>query len=334
MLKPLTIAFAAALVPHTSAACSSSFSDERSFVYCTLDSLAGKTTTLKNAQAVTQNLKRIGLGESSNQEIRPELSFFPIFRYDPNVNNGNPKKDLVINGLSFQGDPNFEKKDDLLLGLGVNLSTKMHLRDGTFVSPTVSISKSKGASTGLTHEFASAQVCLTNHAGNWIFYDACISETKEEKKLSSTQTSKQAIKRSKYSKVGNYFVTHTFGVAQREQSEKYIDISFSKSAWNSAGPGYELGLEINQNSTDQGQNGFQLNFSKVFANKPSLKFDVSYSEQDLPKFLSVNRLDKTMKVGLSFPIKSSYLSLGYRVVRSNIDYFDLDEPSLNVSFRF
>ena len=100
-----------------SATCLGLGASERLELRCLIQATEGRAIDARVAQLLDTRLKNIGINEGLGIERSINgngptlsLSIYPILRFEPNINGGNPRKTLQVGDLVFNSEPeNFKQ---------------------------------------------------------------------------------------------------------------------------------------------------------------------------------------------------------------------------------
>ena len=321
-----------------SATCLGLGASERLELRCLIQATEGRAIDARVAQLLDTRLKNIGINEGLGIERSINgngptlsLSIYPILRFEPNINGGNPRKTLQVGDLVFNSEPENLQTSGAVLGLGVSGRGRYAYGSQQFID--YSLRTSLQTSPWATDKIRSSQlrICNSSKLHGAFYLDVCGALSEENKTLSQS--------RSEELTVGMLHIGNLL-----------------------AGEPYEFGVEVQnliQSSNEQKRVQFKwgqytkfgvVNFKTIFG-EPSDTFhslDFSYDIQigsviagkrvqlslstagySGSQYFGVERKDRTTRILSEIPVgRGAKVQFGFSQNDSSIDYFSSYEPIL------
>lgn len=317
--------------------------DERLENYCLVSALNGATVTKTDLLSIDHRLRREGYkdglgvqGAEPVDNLSALFSLTPIFRYEDNINGGNSPQPLVVGNLSFIGDENFHKQSGVLVGLNAGLGGRYIYDQGRYLNYHLGTGYAQSFESGIGVVNHSARVCSVNHFARRWYVDACADQVRERKELMNASNSNVKLIGSRiFSSPTQQHTQVKFGI------NRYLTDAFQQNqlqvAVSTIHPqGIVTGIDTTFGEAVSGQLATQFfvagRVGLYFLKKP-LGISASYHRSTGGSLLGFERDSNTASISVSYPIwRNLTATLGYSETDSNIDYFDVSGPSLNVQF--
>ena len=136
-------------------------------VYCFLNELEKQPVSRETATEIDKKLKSqgykngLGLGFKNSPETL-SVSVSSSVSFDSNLNGGNPKGPLILGGLTFQTDPNLEKKSGVLIGGQIDTAYRKSVSEGKYISINAGFSRLYNAKHNLVVGSEYGKICSIN----------------------------------------------------------------------------------------------------------------------------------------------------------------------------
>ena len=336
----VTLPFASLLPDAAQASCTANSAETRLQSFCLIEESKGKLMLRETLMALDSRIKREGyargLGLPGHAAAHTStFSVTPILDYSSNVNGGNPARPLVLGELTFDGDPDFYRKEGVLAGVGASTSGRLIYGPGRYADYSIGASylHSPGNDAAITR--VSLNACSKNQIVALWFVDACASGSRIDRELSddlSRAVTLSAVRLLKQDSSYHQFkggLRRAFAV-DYEQNQFVFGIETIRprgvytSIEGSIGEAIENELATRQS--------LSATIGTTFGKRP-LRATLSLSHSDGGKLLGIDRADQSQSISVSYTLTPRLtLSLGYRQTDSSIDYFDDAEPTFGIQF--
>ena len=341
ILTFITLAFLSPTVVFAS--CVGLGADERLENYCLVSALNGATVTKTDLLYIDHRLRREGYkdglgvqGATPVDNLSTSFSLTPIFRYEDNINGGNSPQPLVVGSLRFIGDENFHKQSGVLVGLNAGLGGRYIYDQGRYLNYNLGTGYAQSFESGIGVVNHNASVCSVNHIAKRWYVDACADQIRERKELlDATNSNVKLIGSHIFSSPTQQHKQFKFGI-NRYLTDAYQQNQLQFSIKTTHPQGMVTGIDTTFGEAVRGQLATQFfvagNVGLYFAKKP-IRISATYHRSTGGLLLGFERDSNTASISVSYPVwRNLTATLGYTKTDSNIDYFDVSGPSLDVQF--
>ena len=288
-------------------ACVSQFVDERLRLYCELNSIAGTVADTQRIEKINQSMVRLGFTDlylkKPNGFYNVGSYFWPIINYEPNVNGGNPPKNLTVGNLTFQSDPDYFRKEALTIGAGAIASFRKIHALGLYSDSKIgkSIQKSVNSDDEIMRTWA--QFCLSKKIKGWNFLDVCYSNNLNSQTLVrqfSDYISAGYLHFLSDSKNSNKLIKFVLIRENNAQVLNSLKLSFSK--LRLSGKGEEIEGLYKVSKEQRSVYAYGAKFKSEFSIGSNIvNYDIGYLFENQSPLLGVDRKDKTINLKASIP---------------------------------
>lgn len=316
--------------------------DSRLKTFCMVQSRAGKQISVSEALTVDALLKREGfqrgLGfQTKMPSSQPSLFIAPIVEYNSNINGGNPDRDLVLNGLTFKGDPSLVKKAGPVFGVGAGMQGRSIYGSGRYVDYSAAASVQRSFKYDLNIFSGSAAVCSKNFIKNQWYLDACADAAKQKREISESAARGISVSTAKLlSASGEKYHRLKFGLRLHDaMTYQHFQALFGWQVARSKGAYTSLNVMLGQKRDGflVAREGIVAKYSTTVRGKPVL-FSASYSFHDGKRLLAVPRTDTYRSLSIKYNLRDNIaIKLGYSESLSSIDYFNDSQVTFGIELK-
>lgn len=312
--------------------------DERLQIYCLLNEVSEKRIPPKIAYHVDALLKQqgypgIGLPQFL-ENPHYTLALGGSVYYSDNINGGNSPRPLTLGNITLEGDSKLYRKEGVVAGPTVGFSGRYVYGQGRYfdIATSVSHTHSPHYDVGITSE--SVRICSVNHVASWWFIDACADANRVRKDLTD-ETIRNISLAGAHVLQGN---SHTYAMVRlgvnRHFEEAYTQnqVVLGLDAIYKGGSSSTLSLTFGDSVRGQLATRFALSIAttKIIWGR-SLTASFAFSDALGGMLLGYPRNEKNYNLGVSYPVWGNLMfNIGYKVVDSNIDYFDSRSPTISL----
>ena len=309
--------------------------NERLVNFCLLESVTGKLLDERTAVLVSQRLQREGyFGGLSSPSVTTNI--LPTLSYSSNINGGNPDKNLILGELEFEGDPSLVAKEGIVVGADFSSAYRATYREGQYLNANLSAVVSISPEHSIGYTRLNWAACARNKIRSASYLDICANASNLNRKLSIDRTESISLSLGHLSYRSNfgfndveYGFQRTF-FSEYEQNQAFVSLeTIHEKQWYSS-----LRMRLGEPVMDKLVLNYALDASatKIIEGR-QVTISLSREISDGGKLLGVDRSDETIRLQVSVPIaKSLYAKVGYAKTDSTIDYFDVSEPSISLTF--
>lgn len=314
--------------------------DPRLRLHCDLARLSGRLIPAELANMLDQRLKRngiaAGIGRGRTAPAVMSFGVFPTLGYEPNLNGGNPRRALVLGGLTLKGEDHLYRTSGVVAGLRLGLSGQHGGQHGTALRFDFGLSHAR--STAHQSDISSAKVsaCGSQHLGRWWFVDLCADAMRAKKDLSDVSVAALSLSglRVYRSKSGGHRLIKLGLSRQFGQGYRQHQVSVSHQTLYPNGALTRASLLLGEAVPNHMLPRVSIRAgaaTRVAGYPLSLMAEVTKTEG--AKLLSFDRRDQYLQVEVGFtPRRDMHITAGYRLSDSNIDYFDTVTPVFGIRF--
>lgn len=324
-----------------SASCLIASSNERLANFCLIERTKNSVIPLGLATLLDYRLKRSGRSTGIGFPVQVKQTDFqpfasPILYYSPDINGGNPNKQLVLGGVKFNSDPNLKRKKGMVIGVNFGLNGRSIYGDEKYIDINLNSSYAHSPKHNIGIKSLAGNFCSKNHIKEGWYFDICGGASRVSKKIQNEQI--------KYTKflISKLLSSHPFKHHQntwgleRVFADNYTQNQFLFSHQTLSKAGYLWNVTIKSGEPIRGKlvTRKDLNWSltKEIKNK-RFKISGGFRSASGGKVFGFDREEQTNYVQLSYQVfKHVNFRLGYTKTDSNIDYFSASEPTLSMQF--
>ena len=309
--------------------------NERLVNFCLLQSVTGKLLDERTATLVSQRLQREGyFGGLSSPSVSTNI--LPTLSYSSNINGGNPDRNLIVGGLEFEGDPSLVAKEGLVVGADFSSAYRATYSEGQYLSANLSAGVSVSPEHSIGYTRLNWAACSRNKIRFASYVDICANASNLNRKLSIDQTESISLSLGHLSYRSNfgfndlgYGFQRTF-FSEYEQDQAFFSLdTIHLTQWYSS-----LRMRVGESVMNKLvlSYGLDVSATKIIEGR-HITISLSREISDGGKLLGVDRSDETKRLQVSVPITNSlYAKVGYAKTDSTIDYFDVSEPSIELTY--
>ena len=310
-------------------------------VYCFLNELEKQPVSRDIAAKIDKKLKSQGyknglaLGFKDPAEAI-NISVSSSINFDDNLNGGNPRGPLRLGGLTFQTDPDLERKSGVLIGGQVNLEHRKPISEGKYITLHASVSRLHNAEHDMAVGSRYGEICSINHIKNWWYLNACGVKSHQEKKLNSNNSSQYSLSTSKIFGGNDQNYSAVTAGLNNLRTEEFTQnqLRFGYENLNPNGRNFSLNVTFGKpvKNALTLQNSVEISYTTIIRKKP-LKINFKTTNYSGSKLLGYGRSDIANSINLSLPLtKSLVLTAGATETNSSIDYYDSLTPVFGLQY--
>jgi hypothetical protein len=309
--------------------------NERLVNFCLLQSVTGKLLDERTASLVSQRLQREGyFGGLRSPSVTTNI--LPTLSYSSNINGGNPNRNLIVGGLEFEGDPSLVAKEGLVVGADFSSAYRATYSEGQYLNANLSAGVSVSPEHSIGYTRLNWAACLRNKIRFASYVDICANASNLNRKLSIDQTESISLSLGHLSYRSNlgfndlkYGFQRTF-LSGYEQDQAFVSLdTIHQTQWYSS-----LRMRVGESVMNKLvlNSGLDVSATRIIEGR-HITISLSREISDGGKLLGVDRSDETTRLQVSVPIaKSLYAKVVYAKTDSTIDYFDVLEPSISLTY--
>jgi hypothetical protein len=303
--------------------------------FCLLESVTGKLIDERTAILVSQRLKQEGyFGGLTRPAVRTH--FFPTLSHSSNINGGNPDKNLILGELEFEGDPNLVAKEGAVVGANFSSTYRTTYKEGQYLDASLLAGVSFSPEHSISYTTLNWSVCSRNKLHPASYLDFCANASNLNRKLSIDRTESVSLSLGHLKYRNNFgFSDLSYGLqrsffAGYQQNQAHISLdTIHEKQWYSS-----FGVRLGESVMDKLVLNYGLDASatKIIGGR-LITVSLAREYSNGGKLLGVDRADRTTWVQVSVPLTNNlYAKVGYAKTDSTIDYFDVSEPSIELTY--
>jgi hypothetical protein len=307
---------------------------------CNLKFVAGKVISNNELQVLNIKLQRNGylpLDVNSNKtysEGRFNLS--PLLNYEPNINGGNPAKNLVVGDLYFVSDPKYFKVGGFTAGASLSMNFRHAVDNGQIFDVKSTLSFQKAIDFP---EFSIQQhnlsVCLKKQIVSWNITQICNESEFNTKALTSTRMKKTKIGHQFYSDNGDKVLMNGVEFVLENGGYDFSRIKLKRHIVDFNGSGFAAEASWGESRELSQVKDRTLDLKTSIDTKYLTELALIYNYADLEPLLGIKRIDERLVISTKISLSRALaFRLGYEKVDSTIDYFDIEQPFAMFDVRF
>ena len=284
-----------------------------------------------------KGLARIGYGNSSSKSYFYDFSISPNFRYETNVNGGNPNKPLQLGRAVFLGDPELAKISSTVMDINGLFNMRFITTPGSYLSLNTHLQHTQSLETHHTANASSIGGCYYQLIATWKYFDFCNSYSSSEKEITQNkqQISSIALTNIYETSENNSLMISIGSTLQHQQNFEQNQYFFRINSIGYSGYNPSLGVTLGEPKTGELVLRESISGSLLLPIMQSSKVKLSAEISNFSggKILGFNRNEQKLKFQFDVPITQKMsVAIGYFKNDSNIDYFDNEGPLLSVTF--
>lgn len=270
------------------------------------------------SRRVSDQLRReLGFAHSGPglQLLRREGGLRPVLRYDDNINNGIPGRELILAGLPFVVDAGSRARAGLLLGAQVNGAALWSWAPGG----TLSFAAGAGAEHAIRHDLsvrtAWGSACLSQRSATWTWVGLCQALTRERRELGRSDSPSTSVSLTQVfrTNTGAQEATAHLGRSERGRAAR----SFASLSWKLARAGLgavDLALYTEQRRPGVSTVNYRLSAGlRSLWRKKVITFGLWYGEEGGGQLFGTRRADRIAGLRISATVTARVqLNIGYR----------------------
>jgi hypothetical protein len=309
--------------------------NERLVNFCLLQSVTGKLLDERTAILVSRRLQREGyFGGLRSPSVTTNI--LPTLSYSNNINGGNPDRNLIVGGLEFEGDPSLVAKEGVVVGADFSSAYRATYREGQYLNVNLSAGLSVSPEHRIGYTRLNWAACSRNKIRFSSYVDICANASNLNRKLSIDRTESISLSLGHLSYRSNfgfndleYGFQRTF-LSGYKQDQAFVSLdTIHQTQWYSS-----LRMHVGESVMDKLvlNYGLDVSATKIIEGR-HITISLSREIRDGGKLFGVDRSDQTTRLQVSVPIINNlYAKVGYSKTDSTIDYFDVSEPSIELTY--
>lgn len=319
-------------------ACSGPTSDEVMSLRCNLEFVAGKVINKNELEALNSKLRRNGYmplgGSVEPAYVETNVKVTPLLNYDPNINGGNPPKNLVVGDLEFVSDPANFRVAGLTSGLKIHMNGRYANNDGHVIEVKANSSLHHAINfPHLSIRDNNLSLCFSTQISSWNISRICREHLNNKRDVASAKFINTMLGQYVYTTYDDTTFLTSVELVHEDSGYHYDGVKLSHQAVDFNGMGFSTYGTWKRSRLSPG-----VRERKIGVNK-SLDFNV-FSAIGLENvyikhepFLGTERKDTSWKITTEIQMTNrASLMLGYTKLNSTIDYFDEEYPFLLFQF--
>lgn len=320
-------------------ACSGPAADEVMSLRCNLEFVAGKVINNYELEALNSKLRSNGYlpldGSSKPTYGTSSVTLTPIVNYEPNINGGNPAKNLVVGGLEFVSDPAHFKVAGLTGGLKLQIDGRYAHTGGLVIDVKANSSLQRAIEfPNFSILDQTVSLCFRTQISSWNLSRICQEHLYVKKDLSSATLNNTSIGQYVYSTSKNKTFLHSLEFVHESGGYNFDSMNLTHRTIDFNGAGYTANATWKRSRTISGVRERKVGITS------SLDFHV-FKEIGLENtlvthqpLLGTERRDSSWTITTRLQVSDSVtFSLGYAKLNSTIDYFDDEYPFASLKVR-
>lgn len=285
-------------------------------------------------------LGTMGILGEPGRITRTNLSFSPVLTHDSNINGGYGSTTIIIDGLNFNVDKDYEALDGILLGGSVSTGLRMALGHKTALSLSGSTSLAWSPEHDMWKNSVNASACV-NHmftVQTWSY--GCLDASYRSIDLgeSTRYGARVGVNQLFFSGIGLHEVTAEIQHNEHESGKDYDQDVVSVSMTTALTGGYSVAFGA---QLGEGVEEVSVMRHRVFAG-------VGFELFDRPSSVTVGLQKNDGGIFLGSPVENeiSSISVSHQVTKkvdlsiyasrtdSNVEFYNDNQFGMNVGFRF
>ena len=319
------------------ASCLGLGASERLELRCLIQATEGHAIDARVANLLDTRLKKIGLNEglgierSINENVpKLSLSIYPILRFEPNINGGNPHKTLQVGDLVFNSETNLQTSG-AVLGLGVSGRGRYAYGSQQFIDYSLRTSLQTSPQTMDQIRSSQLSICNSSKLYGAFYLDVCGGVSEENKTLSQSRSEEFTVGMLHVGNLpaGNPF---EFGVEVQntiQSSNEQKRIQFKWGQYTKFGViNFKTMFGEPSDTFHSLDFSYDIQIGSVIAGK-RVKLSLSTARYSGSQYFGVERKDRTTRILSEIPVgRGANVQVGFSQNDSSIDYFSSYEPVL------
>ena len=308
--------------------------NERLVNFCLLESVTGKLIDERTAILVSQRLKQEGYFGGLTSPVARTL-VYPTLSYSSNINGGNPDKNLILGEFEFEGDPSLVAKEGVVVGANFSSTYRATFKEGQYLDASLLAGVTFSPEQSINYTTLNWSACSRNKLQPTSYLDFCVNASNLNKKLSIDRTKSISLflghlkyrNNFGFSDLGYGLQRSFFAGYQQNQAHISLDTIHERQWYSSFG--VRLGeAVVNKLALNY---GLDASATKMIGGRlVTVSLAIEYSNGG--KLLGVDRADRATRVQVSVPLTEKVSAkVGYAKRDSSIDYFDKEEPSIELT---
>lgn len=314
--------------------CSLLVENERLTNHCLLETVNGKLVDRATMQVLVSKLQREGYFGGIPQ-TQLSGSIVPDAYYSNNMNGGNPKKPLIIGGMEFTTDKEFEAKAGWMIGMNSSVNLRKSYSVGRYIDANANLIYAKSLSDDLSTRSGAVSICSKNLLTEKLYADFCASHSTTTKELTHERNSYVLASIAKLDAM-HFNAPHEVNASimhlkNNEYSQNQVHINVDTIHNDSLASSFTIkkGEQISDElSMDH---GISYNITGLYGKRAyTVGFDYQYS--DGGTILGQSRSDVSTGIFVSTKLDASTkITLGYFKRNSSINYYDEAYPTIRLT---
>jgi len=284
-----------------------------------------------------RKLGNIGQGSEIVAKDKFKLGLIPSFRFENNINGGNPTGPLILGDAVFIGDPTFNKKSGTVADLKVQLQGRFLVGLGKYADLKFTHQVATSLHDRVSFHLNLLGGCYHHFVRSWNYIDVCGMKSVSSKALSSDDSMSKSLSFTRLvhtNSYGNNMLTLGVGLENDdgvEQRHYFIRLNNKNIAKTDPSFTVKLGeLPKRFLSLDR---SFEGRFNLLYNETLSVNLYARYAHYKGGQILGFPRNETHKNIIAEIPIAQHVIaSFGYFETDSNINYFDERGPIFGLYF--
>lgn len=323
-----------------SIACSGPTSDEIMSLRCNLEFVAGKVINQNEVEILNSKLRRNGYlpldGSFKPTYHTTNITITPVINYEPNINGGNPARNLVVGGLEFISDPEHFKVAGLTGGLKFQVDGRYAKPGGLVVDVKTQSSRQRAIDfPNFSILDQTVSLCFRTQLSSWNLSRICQEYLYLKKDLSSATFNNTSVGQYVYSTSKNTTFLNSLEFVHERGGYNFDSVNLTHRTIDFNGTGYMANATWKRSRTLSGVRERKVGITSSLDFHVFKEIGLENTEITHQPFLGIERKDSSWTVTTRLQVmNNAAFRLGYTKLNSTIDYFDDEYPfaSLHLSF--
>ena len=323
-----------------SIACNGPTSDEIMSLRCNLEFVAGKVINRNELELLNSKLRSNGYltfdGSIKPTYRKSDVTITPVVNYEPNINGGNPARNLVVGALEFISDPAHFKVAGLTGGLKMQMDGRYASQGGLVVDVKAKSSRQQAIDfPNFSILDQTVSLCFRTQLSSWNHSRICHEYLYLKKNLSSTTLNNTSVGQYVYSTSKNKTFLNSVEFVHERGGYNFDSVNLTHRTIDFNGAGYTANATWKRSRTLSGVRERTVGIISSLDFHVFEEIGLENTEVTHQPFLGIERKDRSWTITTRLQVLNNVaFRLGYTKLNSTIDYFDDEYPfaSLHLSF--
>ena len=328
------------VVATQSVACTGPTSDEIMSLRCNLEFVAGKVINRNELELLNSKLRSNGYlpfdGSIKPTYLKSGVTITPVVNYEPNINGGNPARNLVVGDLEFISDPAHFKVAGLTGGLKFQVDGRYAKPGGLVVDVKTQSSRQRAIDfPNFSILDQTVSLCFRTQLSSWNLSRICHEYLYLKKNLSSTTFNNTSVGQYVYSTSKNKTILNSLEFVHESGGYNFDSVNLTHRTIDFNGAGYTANATWKRSRTLSGVRERTVGIISSLDFHVFEEIGLENTEVTHQPFLGTERKDSSWTITTRLQVFNNVaFRLGYTRLNSTIDYFDDEYPfaSLHLSF--